>query len=308
LDFKPLTLKRAPVLAYHLIRGFLFEKNIMALRDQPYFPFYVQDYLTDEKLNMCSASSQGVYIKILCFFHKSDTYGGVLYKQNNKQNLGIMEYFAFAIQKQIGFSDIEIENALEELLENNVLTLEGDFLFQKRMVKDFNISLKRSESGKKGGGNPNLFKQKDKQPIKQNIKLNPEYEIEYENEIVFENRLSVEEEKKESEKSKRFTPEQIQQLRSQNKCPLPDDYPVKWEAYIPAITEPERYCTEKGVVIDLLPESEIMAMPSEVIREYASQMWALGADGYARQVGYLSDDKLKLERQLEEEEDLKNYQ
>jgi len=111
-----------------------------------------------------------------------------------------------------------------------------------------------------------------------------------------------------SEKSKRFTPEQIQQLRSQNKCPLPDDYPVEWEKYVPAITERERYCTEKGVVIDLLPESEIMAMPSEVIREYASQMWALGADGYARQVGYLSDDKLKLERQLEEEEDAKKYQ
>ena len=103
-------------------------------------------------------------------------------------------------------------------------------------------------------------------------------------------------------------PEEILQLRSQNKCPLPDDYPVEWEKYVPAITERERYCTEKGVVIDLLPESEIMAMPSEVIREYASKMWALGADGYARQVGYLSDDKLKLERQLEEEEDLKNYQ
>ena len=122
------------------------------------------------------------------------------------------------------------------------------------------------------------------------------------------NSLPVEEKKESEKKSKRFSPEEILQLRSQNKCPLPDDYPVEWEKYVPAITERERYCTEKGVVIDLLPESEIMSMPSEVIREYASKMWALGADGYARQVGYLSDDKLKLERQLEEEEDLKNYQ
>lgn len=134
-------------------------------------------------------------------------------------------------------------------------------------------------------------------------------ENENENGNIIENRLPVEEIKNvNSEKSKRFTPEEIQELRSQNKCPLPDDYPVKWEAYVPAITEPERYCTEKGVVIDLLPVSEIMKMPSEDIREYASKMWALGADGYAREVGYLSDEKLKLERQLEEEEDAKNYQ
>ena len=58
----------------------------MALRDQPYLPLYVQDYLTDEKLNNCSASSQGIYIKIMCLFHKCDPYGGILLKQNDKQN------------------------------------------------------------------------------------------------------------------------------------------------------------------------------------------------------------------------------
>ncbi len=47
----------------------------MALRNQPYLPLFVQDYLTDEKLNECSAQSQGVYIKIMCLMHKSETYG-----------------------------------------------------------------------------------------------------------------------------------------------------------------------------------------------------------------------------------------
>jgi hypothetical protein len=152
----------------------------MALRNQPYFPLYVQDYLTDEKLNMCSASTQGIYIKILCIFHKSEAYGGILFKENNKQNYGTKPYFAYAIQKQIGFSDNEIESALEELVENKVLTIDGDFMFQKRMVQDFAISLKRSESGKKGGGSPILFKQK----VKQTVKQNPEYENE--NEIINE--------------------------------------------------------------------------------------------------------------------------
>ena len=153
----------------------------MALRNQPYFPLYVQDYLTDEKLNMCSASTQGIYIKILCIFHKSENYGGILFKQNNKQNLSMTDFFAYAIQRQIGFSDNEIKIALDELIENKVLIIDDDFLFQKRMVKDFEVSLKRSESGKKGGGNPNLFKQNPKQKVKQKDKQNPEYEYEYEN-------------------------------------------------------------------------------------------------------------------------------
>ena len=33
------------------ISMFLLYLNIMALRNQPYIPLYVQDFLTDEKLN-----------------------------------------------------------------------------------------------------------------------------------------------------------------------------------------------------------------------------------------------------------------
>ena len=43
------------------------------------------------------------------------------------------------------------------------MQLNGNVLSQKRMVKDGLISLERSKAGKAGGGNPNLFKQKDKQ-------------------------------------------------------------------------------------------------------------------------------------------------
>ena len=40
----------------------------MALRNQPYIPLYVQDFLTDEKLNQCSPASQGIYIKNYVYF------------------------------------------------------------------------------------------------------------------------------------------------------------------------------------------------------------------------------------------------
>ena len=159
----------------------------MALRNQPYIPLYVQDYLTDEKLNRCSPATQGVYIKILCVLHKCEPYGRVLFKQMDKQvvkqNLSMMQFFVYWFADQLAFRDKVIEDAIDELIDNDVLKIEqtdfGAILYQKRMVKDFEKSQARSEAGKKGGGNPILFKQKDKQKDKQRDKQNPEYDIEY---------------------------------------------------------------------------------------------------------------------------------
>ena len=62
----------------------------MALRDQPFLPLYIQDFMTDEKQAECSAESTGVYIRLMCLLHKSDTYGKIQikakFKQNDKQN------------------------------------------------------------------------------------------------------------------------------------------------------------------------------------------------------------------------------
>jgi uncharacterized protein YdaU (DUF1376 family) len=58
----------------------------MALRNQPYIPLYVQDFLTDEKLIECSAQSTGVYIRLMCIMHKSEDYGKILLKQKDKQS------------------------------------------------------------------------------------------------------------------------------------------------------------------------------------------------------------------------------
>lgn len=160
----------------------------MALRDQPYFPLYVKDFLTDEKLNNCSAASQGIYIKILCILHKQSNYGKILFKQNFSKGLNRVEYFATILSKQLTFDFSEILPALTELIEEDVLQISEEGLSQKRMVKDFNTSIARSEAAKKGGGNPILFKQKDKHQFKQKDKQNTEYENEYENEIVIENR------------------------------------------------------------------------------------------------------------------------
>lgn len=152
----------------------------MALRNQPYFPLYVQDYLTDEKLNECSASTQGVYVKIMCLMHKSNDYGVILLKQKDKQTSIQSSNFALKLVKHLPFTETEIEKAVEELIEEGVLILEGDKLIQKRMVKDNDVSVKRSKAGKKGGDSTH----KKEDFAKAKVKASSENEYEYESEDV----------------------------------------------------------------------------------------------------------------------------
>ena len=176
----------------------------MALREQPYLPLYVQDFMTDEKLNECSAAATGVYIRLMCLMHKSETYGKILLKQkykqiasknenlleqNIKQNLKFAYYFAYQLQKQMPFSTKEIASGLEELLNENVLHIEDDYLYQKRMVHDEEVSRKRSSAGSKGGRQSALLKQNVKQNenfasdfAQAKTQANSENEIEYVNE------------------------------------------------------------------------------------------------------------------------------
>jgi len=132
----------------------------MALRNQPYLPLYVDDYLTDEKLNMCSAATQGIYIKILCILHKSEEYGKLLIKAKYKQNESKIKNFALQLSKLITFSEAEIEAALTELIDEGVMAIEDDVLYQKRMVRDNDISIKRGLAGAKGGKSSKYTPQK----------------------------------------------------------------------------------------------------------------------------------------------------
>ena len=123
----------------------------MALRNQPYIPLYVQDFLTDEKLIECSAKATGVYIRIMCIMHKSEEYGTILLKQKDKQTYEQINNFASKLVKQMPYSETVIMESLTELIEEKVLFIEGDSLKQKRMIKDNNISIVRAEAGSKGG-------------------------------------------------------------------------------------------------------------------------------------------------------------
>lgn len=125
--------------------------DYVALRDQPYLPLYVQDFLTDEKLTECSAESTGVYIRLMCLMHKSEDYGTILLKQKDKQTGKQVSDFAIKLVRQMPYDADTIERSLAELLEEEVIGISGDVLFQKRMVKDGKLSDIRASAGKKGG-------------------------------------------------------------------------------------------------------------------------------------------------------------
>ncbi len=159
----------------------------MALRDQPYLPLYVQDFLTDEKLAQCCAESAGVYIYLLCLMHKSHDYGKILLRQKEQQKERQVSNFAVKLARQMPYDVPTIERALDELIDEKVLYTDGNALCQKRMIKDADLSEKRSYAGKKGAESSNKrFKTNSRfAAAKQTAKApaNTENEVVVENEI-----------------------------------------------------------------------------------------------------------------------------
>jgi hypothetical protein len=137
--------------------------------------------MTDEKLNECSASTHGIYIKgIMCLMHKSEEYGKILLKQKFKQIESKHLAFASQLDRHLPYTIPEIEIAIDELISEKVCHYEGDYLVQKRMVHDNDISEKRASAGKTGGKkskNENFATDF----AKAKSKANAEYEIEYDN-------------------------------------------------------------------------------------------------------------------------------
>jgi len=125
----------------------------MALTNQPYLPLYVQDWLSNNKLKLCTPGAHGLMINIMCLMHKSDEYGTILLQQKFKQTTKQSSNFAAMIARLLPFEFAETEHFLNELLEEEILKIDGEKMFCERMVKDADLSVKRSLVGSKGGKN-----------------------------------------------------------------------------------------------------------------------------------------------------------
>lgn len=160
----------------------------MALTDNPYLSLYVRDWLTSNKLKLCSANAHGVLINIMCVLHRENDYGKILlnqkFKQTDKQHTNFALYFA----KLLALDFAEIEIGILELLDAEILVIEGDFLIQPRMINDAELSRTRALSGSKGGKKTQKFAKKF---AKANNKANTDIEIDIENEIKIDNKKEV---------------------------------------------------------------------------------------------------------------------
>ena len=160
----------------------------MALRNNPYLPLYVQDFMTDEKLMECSAEATGIYIRLMCLMHKSEEYGKILLKQKYKQTDKQILNFATQLAKFFPYDFASIERGLTDLIDENVIEISGDYLLQKRMIKDNEVSEKRASAGRNGGNSTQLkiskkIKKKDGDFAKAKSEANTDIEIENENDI-----------------------------------------------------------------------------------------------------------------------------
>ena len=123
----------------------------MALRGQPYLPLYVQDFMTDEKLIECSAESVGVYIRLMCVLHKSEEYGTLTLNSRNEKTGEVCYDFARKLLRYLPYEIETINRGLRELIDNDVIQINGNTLSQKRMVRDGEISAARATAGLAGG-------------------------------------------------------------------------------------------------------------------------------------------------------------
>ena len=161
----------------------------MALKDNPYLPLYTKDFSTDEKLRECSAQSVGVFIFLMCLFHKQDQYGKILLKQNDKQTDNQILNFAYKIGKHLPYNHEIIYSSLIELLDNNVIKIDGDFIYQKRMVEDNKLSEIRATVGSNGG--KKTAKKFAKAKVKAKLIANTDIEIDNEIEIDIDNKNKI---------------------------------------------------------------------------------------------------------------------
>lgn len=124
----------------------------------PAMQFYIDDWLSDEKLSACSMGAQGLWIKLICLMYKNDKKG---YLQYNGKPPSIEQ-----LARITGFSRGELRKNLKELIEMEVPSLdENGILFSRRIVRDERKRKLCIEAGKKGG-NPLLLSEERSAAVK----------------------------------------------------------------------------------------------------------------------------------------------
>lgn len=117
---------------------------------RPSFPFYPGDWLSNTELQSCSLSAQAVWIKLMCFLHKSKPYGTLMVNHKVVPMVNLARMLGLPIE--------ELTTYIQELEDAGVFkrTKEGA-IKSNRMIRDEELRNLRAAGGSKGG-NPNIKK------------------------------------------------------------------------------------------------------------------------------------------------------
>jgi hypothetical protein len=127
----------------------------------PWFKFYPKDWMGDSGLQMCSWETKGIFIEMICIMAESNRYGFL--EINDKKVTQEM------LKKRLRIHHKTLKTCLRELQENNVLSIESDVYFSRKMVKQAAQSLRGQELGKLGG-NPSLLNKGLTPPLTHEVK------------------------------------------------------------------------------------------------------------------------------------------
>lgn len=114
--------------------------------------FFWSDWEGDPKLRLCSASAQGLWMRMLCICAQSEPQG---YLTLNGRALGSGDLAAIT-----GWPSTDVEAWLDELGRWGVYSIDGKGrIFSRRMISDAKKAKTARKNGK-NGGNPKLRKQR----------------------------------------------------------------------------------------------------------------------------------------------------
>jgi len=125
----------------------------------PFLQLFVDDWLAEERLRICSLAARGLWIDMLCLMHKN-TRRGFLGQANGQPMT------AEQLSRLTGCSPAEVAHLSQELLTAGVASAnEQGMVFSRRMVRDEEIRQVRQSAGKKGAEATNrLPRQKSGKP------------------------------------------------------------------------------------------------------------------------------------------------
>lgn len=112
-------------------------------KNDPWFAWYADDWLSDEKLRACSPGARGLWADMLSLMHKCDRRG---YLSLNGRPLTLDQ-----LARMTGCSTEEVSRLLTELLNSGVPSvLDDGTIYSRRMVRDAEKRAKCSAAGHRG--------------------------------------------------------------------------------------------------------------------------------------------------------------